>query len=197
MSAADERSGRRGYREAGAYYPDLASVHDRPAWTLTTVAYHETLPGHLLQLARQAEAEAHPLQARYAPGFSEGWAIYAESLADRMGHLSPVEQLGYIQSLLFRLARVTVDLGIHLHRWDRSKALRYFDEVVGFELFFPFAVEVDRSIAEPAGFAGDALIALELIRLARPKRGAAETRAFHEAALRHGPLSIEALRSLV
>ena len=87
---------------------------------------------------------------RHAPGYPEGWAIHAEGLADDMGLLSPVEQLGFIQSILFRLARVTADIGIHLRGWGRARAVHYLEETVGFELFFPFAVEVDRYAAEPA-----------------------------------------------
>jgi uncharacterized protein (DUF885 family) len=202
MSPADERAARRGYREPptatapGAYYPDLSAVNDRPSWTLTTVAYHETIPGHLLQLGHQAAADPHPLQVRYAPGYSEGWAIHAETLADDMGLLSPAEQLGFIQSMLFRLARAMADIGIHLRRWDRARAVHYLEETVGFELFFPFAVEVDRYSAEPAGFAGDALVALTLRRLA-PKGTGARVRRFHEAVLDRGPLSAEAIAATV
>ncbi|MEA3003678.1 MAG: hypothetical protein QOH81_2466 [Sphingomonadales bacterium] len=201
MAPADERSGRRGYRDApaaagpGAYYPDLGAVRERPAWTLTTVAYHETIPGHLLQLRRQAAADPHRLQLLYAPGYAEGWAIHAESLADRMGLFGPAEQIGYIQSVLFRLARVAADLGLHVHRWSRARATHYLQETIGFELFFPFAVEVDRYAAEPAGFAGDAVVALALRRLAPATPSAA--RAFHDRVLGRGPLSVEALRRIV
>jgi len=197
MSPADEGAARRGYRDPatpagpGAYYPDLSAVDERPAWTLTTVAFHETIPGHLLQLGRQRLADPHPLQLRHAPGYAEGWAIYAENLAAAMGVMTPVEELGFIQSFLFRLARVTADIGLHLRRWDRARALRYLKETVGFELFFPFAVEVDRYAAEPAGFAGDAMVALELRRL-RPERDA-RLRAFHDSVLNRGPLSAEAI----
>jgi uncharacterized protein (DUF885 family) len=196
MSPADELAHRRGYREPPFYYPDLSAVADRPAWTLTTVAYHETVPGHVLQLRRQALADPHPLQLRYAAGYSEGWAIHAEGLADRMGLLSPVEQLGYIQSVLFRLARVTADIGLHLHRWERTRAIRHLEDTVGFELFFPFDVEVDRYCVEPAGFAGDALVALELARLGG-SLAPAVAREFHDRVLNHGPLSAEALAAIV
>jgi uncharacterized protein (DUF885 family) len=199
MSAAEERSGRRGYRDpaAGFYYPDLAQVGERPAWTLTTVAYHETIPGHLLQLGRQARADPNPLQVRYAPGYSEGWAIYAEALADSMGLLSPVERLGLIQSLLFRLARVTCDIGIHLRRWDRARAIAYLEDNVGFELFFPFAVEVDRYAVEPGAFAGDAMVALTLMRLGRRTKASGRLRSFHDAVLDRGPMSAEAIEQVV
>lgn len=193
MSPPDERARRRGYRAPPAYYPDLATVHERPRFTLVTVAYHETLPGHLLQLRRQADAAPSPAQVRYAPGYAEGWAIYAESLADRLGLLSPVEQIGFCQSLLFRLARVAADIGLHWHGWDRARARHFLEETVGFELFFPFAQEVDRYAAEPAGFAGDAAVALTLVDLAPRDR---DLRAFHDRMLNRGPLSAEALRAI-
>lgn len=204
MLPADEQAGRRGYRDPptasgpGAYYPDLSAVHERPSWTLTPVVFHETVPGHLLQLGRQQRADAHPLQVRYAPGYPEGWAIYAEGLVGDMGW-SPEDELGFLQSRLFRLARVTCDIGLHLRRWDRARAVRYLDEVVGFELFFPFAVEVDRYAAEPGAFAGDAMVALELRRLSATGRngGPAALRRYHDAVLNRGPLSAEAIGRIV
>ena len=203
MSPADERAARRGYRDPptaagpGAYYPDLSAVNERPSWTLTTVAYHETIPGHLLQLGHQAAADPHPLQMSYAPGYSEGWAVYAEALVDDIGLLSPAEQLGFIQSLLFRLARVTCDIGIHLRKWDPARAIAYLEETVGFELFFPFAVEVDRYAVEPGAFAGDAMVALTLRRLGRKAAASGRLRDFHAAVLDRGPLSAEAIERIV
>jgi uncharacterized protein (DUF885 family) len=197
MTPAEEAAGKRGYRDVvtQTYFPDLGNVRNRPSWTLTTVAYHETIPGHMIQLRRQAIADPHPLQIRYAAGYSEGWATYAESLADRMGLLSPIEQIGFIQSFLFRLARIAADIGVHLHRWSRAQALRYLEEIVGFELFFPFAVEVDRYAAEPAGFAGDGYCAATLRHMAPASPSRA--RAFHDRVLNHGPLPVEALREIV
>jgi uncharacterized protein (DUF885 family) len=199
MTPSDERAAKRGYRDPptasapGTYFPDLSAVQDRPAWTLTTVAFHETVPGHLLQARRQGSLAPPPsaLQLRHASGYGEGWPIYAESLVDRIGLLSPTEQLGFLQSWLFRMARVRADIGIHVHRWTRAQAIRYLEETVGFELFFPFAVEVDRYIIEPASFAGDALFALAL-RDAAPRSPIA-ARDFHDLVLNRGPLSIEAL----
>jgi uncharacterized protein (DUF885 family) len=204
LGPADEAAGKRGYRDPpaegrpGTYYPDLSSAPDRPRWTLVTVAHHETIPGHMLQMRRQAIADPHPLQVRYAAGYSEGWAIYAENLVDRIGLLSPIEQIGFIQSIMFRLARVTADIGIHVRRWDRPRALAYLRDTVGFELFFPFGVEVDRYCAEPGGFAGDALSAITLRSMAAAKMrgGMRAMRAWHDAVLNSGPLNVEALREI-
>ena len=201
MAPADEQAGRRGYRDAptaagpGAYYPDLGQVHERPSWTLAPVVFHETVPGHLLQLGRQRPADPHPLQLRYAPGYSEGWAVYAETLVGDIGWPPEVE-LGFLQSRLFRLARVACDIGLHLRRWERARAIRYLEETVGFELFFPFAAEVDRYAVEPAGFAGDAMVALTLQRLGRRAAASRRARGFHDAVLDHGPLSAEAIERI-
>lgn len=170
MSSSEEAASTRGYRRAAApgvqpaYLPDLSDIRARPAWTLATVGFHETLPGHLLQAAVERARPPHPLKVRHAPGWSEGWPIHAEAIVDRLGLFTPVERIGFIQSRLFRMARVVADIGIHRRGWDRARARRYLDDTVGFPLFFAFDVEADRYCVEPAAFAGDAMVALALAR---------------------------------
>jgi uncharacterized protein (DUF885 family) len=86
LTLDDELAGRPGYRVApsldgtrpGNYFVDLHSIRDRPTWSLPTVTYHETLPGHLLQLPLQEAARLHPVRQQHAPrACQEGWAIYA------------------------------------------------------------------------------------------------------------------------
>lgn len=183
MTPEELSTGKRGYRDAQAriYYPDLGAVADRPGWTLVTVAYHETLPGHLLQIDQAGPI--HPLQARYAAGYFEGWAVYAESLVANSGLLTPRDELGAIQSQLFRLARVSTDIGIHVHRWTRARAIQWMRDMVGFDLFFSLEAEVDRYCIEPGSFAGDALVYLTL----ESRKG--DLRSIHSEALNHGPLT--------
>ena len=65
--------------------------------------------------------------------YSEGWALYAEGLADEVGgYASPLERAGFLQSYLFRAARLVIDTGIHSKRWGREKATDYMVQTVGF-----------------------------------------------------------------
>ncbi len=65
--------------------------------------------------------------------YSEGWALYAEQLADELkAYRDPLERAGYLQSFLFRAARLVVDTGIHTRQWDREKATAYLVDTTGF-----------------------------------------------------------------
>ncbi|OYY91166.1 MAG: Tat pathway signal protein [Sphingomonas sp. 28-66-16] len=116
------------------YFINLKSVGDWPKYTLPSLTYHEGVPGHHLQLSIVAGLKT-PLLRRlsFFSAYSEGWALYAEQLADELGgYASPVERAGYLQSFLFRAARLVVDTGIHAKRWTRDQATDYFVDVVGF-----------------------------------------------------------------
>jgi uncharacterized protein (DUF885 family) len=116
------------------YFINLKSVGDWPKYTLPSLTFHEGHPGHHLQISTAQEAEG-PLirKTSFFGAYSEGWALYAEQLADELGgYASPLERAGYLQSFLFRAARLVVDTGIHTKRWSREKATDYMVEVVGF-----------------------------------------------------------------
>jgi uncharacterized protein (DUF885 family) len=116
------------------YFINLKSVGDWPKYTLPSLTYHEGLPGHHLQISTAQEAEG-PLirKTSFFGAYSEGWALYAEQLADELGaYASPLERAGYLQSFLFRAARLVVDTGIHTKRWSREQATDYMVRTVGF-----------------------------------------------------------------
>jgi uncharacterized protein (DUF885 family) len=101
---------------------------------LPTLSYHEAIPGHHLQLSIQREAKM-PLirKLTYFSSYIEGWALYAEQLADELGaYKTPLERAGYLQSFLVRAARLVVDTGIHTKRWSREKATDYLVATTGF-----------------------------------------------------------------
>lgn len=110
----------------GVYFINLRDSFDRPKFGLATLSYHEATPGHHLQGMTALESESIPLVRRrsYFSGYGEGWALYAEQLADEMGMYEgdPLGRIGYLQSLLFRATRLVVDSGMHAKRWSRAKA---------------------------------------------------------------------------
>ncbi|WP_294260380.1 DUF885 family protein [uncultured Sphingomonas sp.] len=117
------------------YFINLRDTFDRPKFGLATLSYHEGVPGHHLQVMSALESEDIPLIRRRGgySGYSEGWALYSEQLADEMGMYDgdPLGQVGYLQSLLFRATRLVVDSGMHAKRWSREKATDYLIATTG------------------------------------------------------------------
>ena len=117
------------------YFINLRDTFDRPKFGLATLTYHEAVPGHHLQVMSALESQDIPLIRRrgFYSGYSEGWALYSEQLADEMGMYegNPLGQVGYLQSLLFRATRLVVDSGMHAKRWSREKATDYLIATTG------------------------------------------------------------------
>lgn len=117
------------------YYINLRDTFDRPKFGLATLTHHEAVPGHHLQVSVALESESIPMIRRRGgySGYSEGWALYSEQLADEMGMYAgdPLGQVGYLQSLLFRATRLVVDSGMHAKRWSREKATDYLIATTG------------------------------------------------------------------
>ena len=158
MSPADVAAGRGGYREPGAYYVDLRDIRARPAWTLPSVAFHETVPGHALG------------PPAGTPMF-EGWATYAEQLAADLGAYAgdPRGELGYLQWRLFRLGRVVADTGLSTMGWSRDRAIAEMMGLQGQSIaFITIEADVDRMIKAPGKVAAEGIAALE-IAARRPK----------------------------
>ena len=117
------------------YFVNLKDVGDWPKYTLPSLTYHEGVPGHHLQISLAQESKDIPTLRKigFFSAYSEGWALYAEQLADELGaYASPLERAGYLQSFLFRATRLVVDTGIHAKRWSREKATDYMVATTGF-----------------------------------------------------------------
>lgn len=119
----------------GIYYINLRDTFDRPKFGLPTLTYHEAVPGHHLQGSLAQESSEIPLIRRHSfySAYGEGWALYAEQLADEMGMYegNPLGRAGMLQSFLFRATRLVVDTGIHAKRWSREQATDYFIRTTG------------------------------------------------------------------
>jgi uncharacterized protein (DUF885 family) len=88
-----------------------------------------------LQISLAQESTDIPMLRKigFFSAYSEGWALYAEQLADELGaYATPLERAGYLQSFLFRATRLVVDTGLHAKRWSREKATDYMVATTGF-----------------------------------------------------------------
>ncbi|KQZ61483.1 Tat pathway signal protein [Sphingopyxis sp. Root1497] len=188
----------------GAYYINLRDTAENPSWTLPTLTYHEASPGHHHQIALAQEATGIP-RLRRLPAYSvytEGWGLYAEQLADEMGvyENDPWGRLGYLQSYMFRAARLVVDTGLHHYRWTREKGIQYYNETLGTPE--PSNVtEIERYCVWP-GQATSYMVGQTQWVAIREKAKAAlgakfDLRAFHDTALSAGAMPIEVLAGLI
>ncbi|HPE47846.1 MAG TPA: DUF885 domain-containing protein [Hyphomonas sp.] len=136
----------------GLFEINLSDMTDWPDFTLATLVFHETVPGHHLESALTAEQAHLPLirQMIWNVAYGEGWGVYAETLADELGLYQddPISRIGYLQSLLFRAARLVADTGIHRLHWTRKQATDYLVAATG-QPDSQMAQEVDRYTVWP------------------------------------------------
>ena len=118
------------------YFINLKDLGDWPKYSLPTLSYHEGVPGHHLQISISQESKDIPTLRKlgFFSAYSEGWALYAEQLADELGVYrdDPLGHVGFLQSFLFRAARLVVDTGLHTKRWSREQATDYMVQTTGF-----------------------------------------------------------------
>jgi uncharacterized protein (DUF885 family) len=116
------------------YFINLKSTGDWPRYSLPALTYHEGVPGHHLQGSIAQLSQDLPMLRRnqFYSAYGEGWALYAEQLADELGGYQGLERAGYLQSYLFRASRLVVDTGLHSKRWTREQAVDYMTATTGF-----------------------------------------------------------------
>jgi len=188
----------------GAYYINLRDTAEWPKWTLPTLTYHEAVPGHHHQIALALEAEGIPMLRRLMgfSAYSEGWGLYSEQLADEIGVYAddPFGKLGYLQSFMFRAARLVVDTGLHHKRWSREQGIRYMVDNLG-DQESSVATEVERYCVWP-GQATSYKVGqtrwLQLRENARRQLGDRfDIKGFHDTAIAAGAMPLAVLERVV
>jgi uncharacterized protein (DUF885 family) len=116
------------------YWINLKSTGDWPRYSLPSLTYHEGVPGHHLQISLTQGSKDIPMLRKisFYNSYLEGWALYAEQLSDEIGGYDGIEKAGYLQSFLFRSARLVVDTGLNAKGWSREKAVDYMTATTGF-----------------------------------------------------------------
>lgn len=187
----------------GAYYINLRDTAENPRFLLPTLTHHEAVPGHHLQISIQQEAQGLPM-LRKISGFTayiEGWALYAEQLADEMGLYAddPFGKVGYLHDALFRAVRLVVDTGMHHKRWTREQAVAYMVKYTG-DAESADATEIERYCVWPGqalGYMVGKLTWLKIRAASQTKLGNAfSIKTFHDTGLLCGAVPLAVLQQV-
>jgi uncharacterized protein (DUF885 family) len=172
----------------------------QPKAPLEGTSFHETIPGHHLQIAIAQEREkAHPItRYLFSSGFGEGWALYAERLAGEMGlYSSDFYKFGDLGEQALRAARLVVDPGLAVLGWSRQQAIDYMVAHVP-ESRTVLESEVDRYIADPGQATSYMIGRLEIERLRKEAENRLgknfDIREFHDHVLENGSVPLPFLR---
>jgi uncharacterized protein (DUF885 family) len=187
----------------GSYYINTTKPETRPRYEAETLAVHEAVPGHHLQIAIAQELDDLPAFRRLGgpTAYVEGWGLYTERLSVEMGLISEgVARLGVASFDAWRACRLVVDTGMHALGWSRDQAIAFMVEHTALAEN-NIVNEVDRYLAMPAQALAYKLGQREILRLRDRARaalgGAFDIRAFHDAVLGQGAVGLGTLGRIV
>ena len=183
----------------GTFWISLYDMAALPSYSLQTLTYHETNPGHHLQTLIGL-SDTLPLLSTifYSNAAGEGWALYAERLAAEMGMYqdNPINDLGRLQSELHRAVRLVVDTGLHAKGWSREQAIDYAVATEGIHRSEATS-EIERYVVWPGQALGYKLGELKIIELrAKAKQALGnkmDIKVFHDKLLENGALPLDLL----
>jgi uncharacterized protein (DUF885 family) len=188
----------------GTFFANLRDLNELPMWGMKTLAYHEGIPGHHLQIDIALHLKGLPLirQQTLYPSYAEGWALYAERLAAEIGMYKddPWGDLGRLQAEMFRAVRLVVDTGIHAKGWSREQAIDYMVRTAGMHEA-EVTSEVERYMALPGQACAYKVGQLKILELRERARAALGDRFnlkdFHAVVLGNGGVPLTLLETLV
>lgn len=182
----------------GYFRVNTSHFDKRPKWQMETLALHESVPGHHLQIALAQELDEKPelLRERGYTAYIEGWGLYCEWLGTEMGfYKDPYADFGRLTFEMWRAARLVVDTGLHAFGWSRERAIAYLREHTALSES-NIEVEVDRYLVWPGQALAYKVGQLKILELRRRAESALgekfDVRAFHDVVLGDGavPLSV-------
>ncbi|MBT9331232.1 DUF885 domain-containing protein [Acidipila sp. 4G-K13] len=186
-------------KRPGTVFVNTYDFEHRSLTTVESIACHEGLPGHHMQIAIAQELTGLPEFRKYLDftAFTEGWGLYAERLCGDMGfYQDPYSDFGSLEADIFRAIRLVVDTGVHSEHWTRQQMVDYFHQHSGLD-DATINAEVDRYIAWPAqalGYKIGQLKILELREAARQQLGPKfDIRAFDDQVIDSGALPLDVL----
>jgi uncharacterized protein (DUF885 family) len=187
----------------GQYFINTYAPETRPRYEAEALAYHESIPGHHLQITIAQELDGLPEFRRQSgvTAFVEGWGLYAERLADEMElYSSDLDRIGVLSFDAWRASRLVVDTGMHAMRWTRQQAIDFMLENTALAEN-NITNEVDRYITWPGQALAYKTGQLEILRLreeGKRQLGARfDIREFHDVLLSNGALALAPLSQVM
>ena len=191
-------------KRPGVFYANLYDIKQTPTYSMMALTLHEAIPGHHMQIALNQENENLTLyrkQGYRTSAFSEGWALYSEKLSLEVGVGRDLyDELGILQSEIFRAVRLVVDTGIHFKKWTREEAMDFMKNETGMS-DTEVRAEIERYIVWPGqalSYKVGMLKILELREKAKTALGEKfDIRKFHTIVLDNGIPPLFVLEELV
>ena len=187
----------------GTYYVNTVDMRGVPIFEMETLAHHEAIPGHHMQIAIAQELQGIPKFRMYGGNnaYVEGWALYCEYFPKEFGfYTDPYMDFGRLNDELLRAVRLVVDTGVHSKRWTRDQIVQYFrDNTPNPER--DIFTESNRYIVWPAqatSYKIGMMKIVELRELAKKQLGPAfDLRQYHDLVLKNGAVPLDLLEENV
>ena len=188
----------------GVFYANLYDIKQTPTFGMRTLTFHEAVPGHHFQIALNQENEDLTLYRKMGyrtSAFTEGWALYSEQLAVEVGMTKNLyDELGVLQSEMFRANRLVVDTGMHYKRWTREEAMAYMKKTTGMS-DTEVRVEIERYIVWPGQATSYKMGMLKILELRKNAQDALgekfDIRKFHTVVLDQGIVPLFILEDII
>ena len=188
----------------GVFYANLYDIKQTPTFGMRTLTFHEAVPGHHFQIALNLENADLSFYRRFGyvtSAFTEGWALYSEQLAVEIGMAKDLyDELGVLQSEMFRANRLVVDTGMHQKRWTREEAMAYMKETTGMS-DTEVKVEIERYIVWPGQATSYKMGMLKILELRKKAQEALgdkfDLKTFHSIILDQGIVPLFVLEGLI
>ena len=187
----------------GVYYVNTIDMRGVPIFEMETLAHHEAIPGHHMQIAIAQELTGIPKFRKFGgnTAYVEGWALYAEYFPKEFGfYQDPYQDFGRLYDELLRAVRLVVDTGVHAKKWTRAQVMDYFRQNTPNPERDIFT-ETNRYIVWPGqatAYKVGQLKILELRELAKKELGPKfDLRAYHDLVLKDGAVPMDILEENV
>jgi len=188
----------------GVFYANLYDIKQTPTFGMRTLTFHEAVPGHHFQIALNLENEDLTLYRKMGyrtSAFTEGWALYSEQLAVEVGMTKNLfDELGVLQSEMFRANRLVVDTGMHYKKWTREEAMGYMKNTTGMS-DTEVRVEIERYIVWPGQATSYKMGMLKILELREKAKEALgdkfDIRKFHTIVLDQGIVPLFILEDII